>query len=195
MKAIRDDGSVNLNLFKVYDDVDRGVVAIAKDRESTILYCNRLFSGFLGTDPHMLQGRSLNKISVNEVPHSVRTQEFAKLGHSTSLGRTMLGGISVDGIIQEGPNKGTLVSLNVEQIESYSDFMLGYVRVSTRLEQVIQTVTLNPVVDMAWKPIARFFLSGKWRPIATAIASVVVPTVLNQHPEILSLIRDILQLL
>jgi len=175
--------------FDIYKSVDSGVVILKKDKRATISFVNDVFAAYLGTTPHLLINRGLDSIAINKRPHYTNTVEFSKNG--TTVGRKMRGGRSVDAIIQQGEKKGKPIALTIYHMENHKDYFLGYVRPSTRLEQVIEAATLNPVVDRAWKPIARFFLSGKFRPFVTSLASILIPYLLAQQPELLSIIRSL----
>ncbi|MEO1682646.1 MAG: PAS domain-containing protein [Cyanobacteria bacterium J06631_12] len=185
--------TLNPSDFKLYNHVDCGVVVLKKDKRATIAYVNDAFAEMLGTTKNLLVNRSLDSITVNKQPHYRATARFARTG--TKIGRKMKGGRSVDAIIQEGKRKGRLIPVTVWKMENHRDYLLGYVRKSTRFEQVIENASFNPVVDNLWKPTARFFLSGKRRPFYTSLASVLLPYVLAKHPEILDIIRRLFPVL
>ncbi|MEO0884666.1 MAG: PAS domain-containing protein [Cyanobacteria bacterium J06648_10] len=189
-------------VFNIYNNTDKsGVVALATDARATILYTNPKFAWMLGTTPQHLVGRPLDAIAANSRPHSVATKGFVADGidqAATKVTRAMQGGRFVEAFIQGGRRKGQRVRLKVYSIElaqlGDDKYMLGYVEQLTRLEYLIEISNVNEALDGLWKPVARFFLSGRWRPFVTSAMGVILPIVLAKWPAIGALLQQLLGL-
>lgn len=183
--------------FERYRDSEAGVVCLAMDGNSTILYANKAFAKLLGCRTSDIRGRSLNEIAVNQKPHSEYTKNFENKKDSEK--RRMNGGLAVKAYRQGGKKAGQKIWLNVYDTDIVSEakslYFVGYVRRSTWIERLIEQAGTGRRYKEIYKPKLLFFLSGQWRPWATAAATlspIWMPLLVDRFPAIAEVLQNIM---
>ncbi len=175
--------------FLPYDRLETGICVIHYERESSIIFCNQHFASFLSTTPERLEGRSLDELTTSAQLHYEGMQRFLV---KKSMLISMLGGCCIQ-VRDQSHDKAARV-LKVARIDSdrfnNEIYLIGYVRRATWLELRLNKLRLDARVDPIFKPIANFFLAGRWRPIAFSTSPLWMPYLRRHWPEIHSLIES-----
>lgn len=177
--------------FAKYEHVDTGVLIVGYQETSPIMWCNRRMANLLNSHPDQLVEKSLDEVIKSDQLCYERARKVIENPGAVAVA----GGLNIEFYSNFKPHLRPLRLTRVQKKEGReATFLVGYLRPLTRVEKWIWRSRLDRNIDFIWKPIANFFLSGRWRFVLSTTAPLWGYLLAEHAPEIGQFLENLSQM-